>query len=1208
MRHATHRARPRFSALSSAIAETLQSALATARRPQAVNVRSAVISASSGIIVTSALAVGLPAVVKAQEPAAAPVEEVTVTGSRIRRQDFSANAPVVSIDEAMFDDTSSIGVETVLNRLPQFTPAVTQFTTTDVQQTATNTVGVSTVSLRGLGPNRNLVLINGRRGMPVDASMVIDTNSIPASAISRVEIISGGASAVYGADAVGGVVNFILKDDYEGASVDLRLGDTEHGGNQEITFSALLGANVADDRGNVMIGVERATRSLQRQWERGWRVADFADPSAPGGVFEWGSTPWIRNEVNFSSPVPNVNTNLPVQSQAALDAWRAADLANRAGKGTCVDCIFNQLPPGTIPNNVNTVNYRTNDDGTIFTGMGFAQDGPTMAPGGYRFNGPLYDPNIPGSGGNHQGEFAGLPVFVRAPNGYIKENNLYAWASSPLERLSSFANGHFDVSDNLRVVAQAYVTRTQTESSLGATAANINQWAAAVPFGNQIYRGNNTPLYPGAAPDRSIYDVPDSLVDVNGNGVPDLGIDRTNAAYTVDGRFGVECDAPATAAKPWLDGLPGCTMSEAWPTTAEIYNLFMTRPDPNQIIWGNRSPDYLRTAIGNGRSTTNTTTTLNLSVGLEGSLPSGDDVWDVNLSTGRSDNLVRQLGSVRLSSLRALYLYPNYGRGAIFDPNPTHSGFAESNPTCTSGLPIIERFVPTQDCVQIIAPNLKNEREMTQTVLEANITGDLAQMSAGALQYALGFAYREDSFDFVPDNLSDNANFLDPIAGTYPNEHSFGEFDVSEIYGELIVPIVSDGPAIANHFNLELGGRFSDWSMDNMPTLETYKALIDWGIGNDGRYRMRGGFNRAFRAPNLGELYIARTQIFGGIGTRDHCSRNLQADLGYGASSPNAAQAAHSYNICRQLMGTTGAFEYYDNRPVNLQPTVGNTGVSNSFGNPNLREEQADTFTLGMVMDLHDNITLTVDWYEIEIKDMIALENADAIYQRCLSLDFNPAGDPNIEPCVLVNRDPANGAPANVDRTFTNQGRALMSGVDVQLDWRRELLGGMFGLNTVANWGLESVTQERPDLAPVENAGYNSCSLQIQCQRYEYRLFTTFNYFKGSWNASLRHQYWPELQDGACRINPAADACRYSTYPDQQLLSATFGYTFNEKYRLNVGIENLLDQDPPCVGAEPNRAPYAYTCEHASQVPGDLYNATFDQLGRRYFLSMTMDF
>jgi outer membrane receptor for ferrienterochelin and colicin len=183
-----------------------------------------------------------------------------------------------------------------------------------------------------------------------------------------------------------------------------------------------------------------------------------------------------------------------------------------------------------------------------------------------------------------------------------------------------------------------------------------------------------------------------------------------------------------------------------------------------------------------------------------------------------------------------------------------------------------------------------------------------------------------------------------------------------------------------------------------------------------------------------------------------------------------------------------------------------------------------------------------------------------------------------------------------------------MSGVDVQLDWNRDLWGGQFGMNTVANWGLESITQDRPDIAEVENAGYNSCSLQIQCQRYQYRLFTTFNYFKGAWNASLRHQYWPELEHNTCRTNPLAEACIYSTYPDQHLLHATFGYTFDDKYRLNFGIENLLDTDPPCVGAEPTRVPYPYTCEHASQVGGDQYNATFDVLGRRYFVSMTMDF
>src|SRR5512147_2621220 len=123
MNHATYDVRPRFSALSSAIAESLHPAPASARRPHANRVKSAVIFASSGIIVTTALAAGLPARVAAQA-AAPPVEEVTVTGSRIRREDFTANAPVVSVDEAMFDQTSSIGVETVLNRLPQFTPAV----------------------------------------------------------------------------------------------------------------------------------------------------------------------------------------------------------------------------------------------------------------------------------------------------------------------------------------------------------------------------------------------------------------------------------------------------------------------------------------------------------------------------------------------------------------------------------------------------------------------------------------------------------------------------------------------------------------------------------------------------------------------------------------------------------------------------------------------------------------------------------------------------------------------------------------------------------------------------------------------------------------------------------------------------------------------------------------------------------------------------
>ena len=206
-----------------------------------------------------AVAPTIPASAQQADP---EIEEVTVTGSRIRRQDFTANAPITTIDRSAFEETGSIGVETILNQLPQFVPAVTQFNSAgQVDSNAVSTVGASTVSLRGLGANRNLVLIDGRRAMPINPTMVVDTNTIPSSAIERVEVISGGASAVYGADAVGGVVNFILKDDFEGAEVGIRFGDTQHGGNQEVTLSGLLG--LSSDRGNIMLGVERSTRAEQ---------------------------------------------------------------------------------------------------------------------------------------------------------------------------------------------------------------------------------------------------------------------------------------------------------------------------------------------------------------------------------------------------------------------------------------------------------------------------------------------------------------------------------------------------------------------------------------------------------------------------------------------------------------------------------------------------------------------------------------------------------------------------------------------------------------------------------------------------------------------------------------------------------------------------------------------------------------------------------
>src|SRR5690606_17372164 len=115
-------------------------------------------------------AFGTPVAGAQEQTRDSSLEEVVVTGSRIARRDFEANSPIMTVGQEMIDNTMAVGIEHVLNQLPQFVPAVTQFDTQTIQSNPTTTPGASTISLRGLGSNRNLVLIDGRRGMPVNAA------------------------------------------------------------------------------------------------------------------------------------------------------------------------------------------------------------------------------------------------------------------------------------------------------------------------------------------------------------------------------------------------------------------------------------------------------------------------------------------------------------------------------------------------------------------------------------------------------------------------------------------------------------------------------------------------------------------------------------------------------------------------------------------------------------------------------------------------------------------------------------------------------------------------------------------------------------------------------------------------------------------------------------------------------------------------------
>jgi len=177
------------------------------------------------------------------------LDRIEVTGSRIRRVDAENASPVVTIDRAAIEKTGKLTIGDLMQELPNVAGAATNPNVNNGGGT-----GASTVDLRGLGSQRTLVLINGRRVIHQGgADGGADVNAIPASAVERIEVLTVGASSVYGSDAIAGVVNFIMRKDFEGlqASIDYGISDREDGQRSggSITFGQV------GEKGNIIAGV-----------------------------------------------------------------------------------------------------------------------------------------------------------------------------------------------------------------------------------------------------------------------------------------------------------------------------------------------------------------------------------------------------------------------------------------------------------------------------------------------------------------------------------------------------------------------------------------------------------------------------------------------------------------------------------------------------------------------------------------------------------------------------------------------------------------------------------------------------------------------------------------------------------------------------------------------------------------------------------------
>jgi outer membrane receptor protein involved in Fe transport len=336
-------------------------------------------------------------------------ERITITGSRILRiGDLTSSSPMVTIGSEQLLANQDITIETMLNNLPQVNPAGT--TTSNNPGNG----GQANIDLRGLGANRNLILIDGRRPMVSASDQSVDLNTIPLSMIESIEVISGGASAVYGADAVAGVVNVKLKRRFQG--LDLRLGTSnamEKRDAREENFSVVGGANFDGNRGNATFGFETARRQKLIKSQRDFAaVATSTTSFFPEGTYR-----------------PS-GTNLP--TQAAVDA-----LYGQASYGGSA--------AGTVPN---SAPHGFNLDGTLFYGG--------------IFNSPrdVLNWRYPIDTGVNTNLF---------PDVYSYNFDAVNILTLPLERQSLMGRMNFQVNDDLEVFGRVMSTRYTASSALAPT-------------------------------------------------------------------------------------------------------------------------------------------------------------------------------------------------------------------------------------------------------------------------------------------------------------------------------------------------------------------------------------------------------------------------------------------------------------------------------------------------------------------------------------------------------------------------------------------------------------------------------------------------------------------------------------------------------------------------------------------------------------------
>ena len=238
-----------------------------------------------GLLAAATTSVAFSGLVFAEEQGdGAKVERITVTGSRIKRADMETSSPVTIIDASAIIASGATSIDDVLQKMTASGGAMTNAAVNN------GSGGNARVNLRGLGSNRTLVLVNGRRMIAsgTGAASSVDLNTIPVSMIQRIEVLKDGASAVYGTDAIAGVVNIILKRDFDGFEMNVQTGMSGQGDADETSIDFTIGNTF--DKGNIVINAQYTKRGEASQADRSFSECPITETSDGSEIYCGGSS------------------------------------------------------------------------------------------------------------------------------------------------------------------------------------------------------------------------------------------------------------------------------------------------------------------------------------------------------------------------------------------------------------------------------------------------------------------------------------------------------------------------------------------------------------------------------------------------------------------------------------------------------------------------------------------------------------------------------------------------------------------------------------------------------------------------------------------------------------------------------------------------------------------------------------------------------